>query len=232
MRVLRFFLGIFLVPFCVAATLAVTDLARAVQPDSRAAVPPSAWAMVGGFLLWLFLYYTVPRPVRSYVLAHELTHALWGALMGARVSQIKVSEERGSVTLSKSNFLITLAPYFFPLYTVLVILVYLVLSAFVDVEPYAMVWLALVGFTWGFHVTFTASTLLQRQSDIREYGHAFSYALIYLLNVVGVGLWIVMVSPATLEHMVSATSGGLASVFRVVHASMSALARAVLDRLA
>jgi hypothetical protein len=155
----------------------------------------------GGFLFWIFLYFVLPLPVRTYVLAHELTHALWGTLMGARIFKMRVLKNNGSVTLSKSNFLIALAPYFFPLYTVMVIAGYYVLSIFYDVEAYYLFWLGLVGFTWGFHFTFTISTLLQHQSDINEYGAVFSYALIYLLNAAGICIWIVMVSAATIEQM-------------------------------
>jgi hypothetical protein len=117
--------------------------------------------------------------------------------------------------MSERKFLVTLAPYFFPLYTVLVTACYGALGIFFEVRKYAMFWLWLVGLTWGFHLTFTVNTLMQRQSDIREYGAVFSCALIVLLNAAGVGLWIVGVSPATLEQMeallrehVSAAYGG------------------------
>lgn len=202
MKTVKILLGILLIPFCVAATQTVISLIQAAQPSFAGVIPPSAWALSGGFLLWLFLYLTLPPPVRTYVLAHELTHALWASLMGAKVLRIKVSKEKGYVTLSKSNFLIILAPYFFPLYTVLVIIGYYILSIFVEVEPYYLYWLGLVGFTWSFHFTFTLSSLFHHQRDIKECGRISSYAFIYLLNMMGIGLWIVIVSAATLEQMV------------------------------
>jgi len=203
MRVLRFFAGLLLIPLCYAASLALFDLVQNARPDSTWVVPPTTLALAGGFVFWLFLYFTLPRPVRSYVLAHELTHALWGLFMGARVSRMHVSRESGSVTLSKTNFLITLAPYFFPLYTVLVIVGYYILAVFLPVSDYALFWLALVGFSWGFHFTFTISTLMQHQSDIRECGYLFSYGVIYFCNALGICLWTVLVSEATLEQLVT-----------------------------
>lgn len=202
MKVIRFFLGILLIPFCVAATQTVRSLIVLTQPLCVNAIPPSAWALGGGFFLWLFIFFTLPRPARTYVLAHELTHVLWASIMGAKVFHMRISRESGSVTLSKSNFLITLAPYFFPLYTIITIIGYYVLSIFLEVEAYYLYWLALVGLTWGFHFTFTISTLLQHQSDIQECGRLFSLAVVYLLNVLGIGLWVVIVSAATLEQMV------------------------------
>lgn len=195
-------MGLLLLPFCVALTRMVLSVIRLIQPESTAAVPPSAWALGGGFVCWILLYFTMPRPARSYVLAHELTHALWGLMMGARVSKMRISKEGGSVTLSKSNMFITLAPYFFPLYTVLVIIGYYILSVFFPVEEYYLFWLCAVGFSWGFHFTFTISTLMQHQSDIKEYGALFSYSVIYLFNVFGIVLWIILVSAVTLEQTV------------------------------
>ena len=202
MKILTFFVGVFLLPVCFAVSETAVSLIRAITPSLSATIPASVWALGGGFLFWIFLYFTVPMPVRTYVLAHELTHALWGAMMGARIFRMRVSKDTGSVTMSKSNFLITLAPYFFPLYTVIVISGYYILSVFYDVHEYQLFWLGLVGFTWGFHFTFTISTLLQHQSDIKEYGAVFSYVLIYLLNVVGICIWILIVSDVTIEQMI------------------------------
>ncbi|MDP6491278.1 MAG: hypothetical protein QGH42_12370 [Kiritimatiellia bacterium] len=199
-RIVRFLLGLLLIPVCVAASMTLYGLLREIQPGT---VPSDTWWLLGGFAFWLFAYFVLPRPVRSYILAHELTHALWGWMMGARVSNLRVAEDKGSVTLSKTNFLITLAPYFFPLYTVLTICLFGVLSLFYAVERYHLWWMSMIGFTWGFHFTFTVSTLMQRQSDIRACGHLFSYTLIYSLNVMGIGLWTVAVTPATLERYVT-----------------------------
>lgn len=205
MRIVRFFVGLLLLPVCVAVTQAVVSLVRLTQVATDVIIPPSAWALGGGFVLWLIVFFTLPRPVRTYVLAHELTHALWGSLMGEKVLDMRVSAQKGSVTLSGSNFLITLAPYFFPLYTMLTIIGYSVMGLFWDMGDYYLCWLGLVGLTWGFHFTFTLSSLLQRQTDIKECGHLFSYAIIYLFNVIGIGLWIVAVSDATLEQLIRLT---------------------------
>lgn len=192
--------GIVLLPFCFAASRTLWALVAGLQPPSWSRLPLAMWALAGGFLFWLVVYACLPRMVRTYVLAHELTHALWAWLMGARVSKLRVSRKGGSVQLSKKNFIITLAPYFFPLYTVLIILGYMVLSLFFDLRAYEPLWLGLVGFTWGFHLTFTVSTLMTHQPDIQENGRLFSYAVIYLMNVLGICLWIVMVASPTLEQ--------------------------------
>ncbi len=203
MRIIRLVAGLLLLPLCYAAARTLFATMMSLHAAGNAALTPEEWALLVGFGLWLFLYFTMPRPVRSYILAHELTHALWAWMSGATVHGIKVAEDRGSVELSRSTFLITLAPYFFPLYTVIVIIVYIALSVFFNVADYNVFWMGLIGLTWGFHFTFTISTLLQHQTDIKDCGYIFSYALIFLLNVLGIIAWIVIVSEATLEGMVS-----------------------------
>jgi hypothetical protein len=178
-------------------TQSAFELMQSIPVTSNSIIPvPIRW-LGGGFALWMVIYFLLPAPVRTYVLAHELTHALWGALMGAKISNLKVSKESGSVTLSKTNFLITLAPYFFPFYTMIVIAVYFITGCFLEIEDYFFYWLGLVGFTWSFHITFTVRSLLQKQTDIKEYGHLFSYTVIFIFNILCIALWIILISPAT-----------------------------------
>lgn len=158
-----------------------------------------SWALPTGFAVSAALFFLMPRPYRTYVLGHELTHALWGLLAGARVGRIKVSRRGGHVMLSKSNFMVSLAPYFFPIYAGLVVTAWCIAGWFLDLEPYRNVWLVVVGLTWGFHITFTVYMLTQRQPDIEEHGRVFSYTVIYLANLFFVALWIVLFSPVTLR---------------------------------
>jgi len=208
--------GLCLLPFCVSVTMATVSLVGSLRPASFMAVPYSAWSLLAGFTLWLVVYSTLPRPVRTYVLAHELTHALWAWLMGAKVRNMKLSKNGGSVVISENNIFITLAPYFFPLYTVIVIAVYYLLTLFLDVGKYECWWLFLVGITWGFHITFTISALLQRQTDILEYGRILSLAFIYLLNVLGIGTWIVMVSTASFGQYIRLLGSGTMKVWTTI----------------
>ena len=192
----KFLLGLLLVPACVAATRAVLKLILALRPLEGFSF--SAWSFVGGFVFFVMLYLLLPAPMKIYVLAHELTHALWGIAMGARASKLRASADGGSVTLSKTNVLITLAPYFFPLYTVLLLITYLVCAHFFDLRAYRPVWYALLGVTWAFHLVFTLHALRQRQPDIMEHGRIFSWTLIYLINMLTLGVWICVLAAPTL----------------------------------
>ena len=202
LKLIKFFAGILLIPVCISVSQTLWVLILSIHPDSTAFIPPPAAALLTGFVLWMILYHVAPLPVRTYILAHELTHALWGTLMGAEIFSIKVGDDHGHVELSDNNFIITLAPYFFPLYTMLTIAAYYLSAVFFDVQKYDIFWLAAIGFTWGFHLTFTIAALMQHQPDIRQHGHLFSYTVIYIFNIIGICFWVIMVSSATLETMV------------------------------
>lgn len=227
MRFVKFMIGLLLLPACVAASQTLWGVLESAQPASASLLPAPALALLAGFAVWMLLFTLFPSPVRTYIFAHELTHALWGLLMGASIRKFNVKEDHGSVVLSKTNFLITLAPYFFPLYTVIVIAAYHLLRLFYRVERLDLLWLALVGFTWGFHLTFTVSALLQRQSDIRQQGRLFSYTVIYLANVAGICAWVVFVSGATLRDTLELAAVHGAGTLEM----LSAAARYIAPRL-
>jgi hypothetical protein len=194
-KFIKFLIGLFLLPLCWAFSRTVYLLLRALP----AASSWTEWALPAGFLLSVAGFFLLPKPFRTYVLGHELTHAVSGLLMGAKVGRMKVGEKGGHVMMSKSSFIISLAPYVFPFYTGLVILLWYAAGWFVDLNPYRPWWLAAVGMTWGFHVTFTVYMLGQSQPDVLENGRLFSYVLIYLTNLFFVAVWIILVGSPVLD---------------------------------
>lgn len=202
MKWLKLVAGLLLLPFCVALARVLWDLLLAAQTHPDAMLPMPALALLAGLLCWVLIFTFFPQPVRSYIIAHEFTHVLWGILMGASIHRIRIRHDHGDVQLSKTNFLITLAPYFFPFYTVLLIVVYGGLQLFFDVSRYDKAWLFGIGATWGFHLTFTISALLQKQSDIRSQGHLFSYTFITLANLTGICLWVIAVTDVSFDYAI------------------------------
>jgi len=195
-KVIKFLLGLALLPLCAALSRVLFALLREFPAESGSWAD---WALPAGFAAAAAGFFLLPRPFRVYVLAHELTHAAWGALMGARVGKMKVGKNGGHVMLSKSNFIISLAPYFFPFYTGAVIGLWAVARLFWDVSRYEPWWLAAVGLTWGFHLTFTVYMLGQRQPDIQENGRLFSYTVIYAVNLIFAALWMIAIGPPELR---------------------------------
>lgn len=203
MRLLKFIIGLLLLPLCLAATRSIFIICQGLSSSSFGNNPASFFGLIIGICFWLVLYFSMPRPAWSYVLGHELTHAFWAWLFGAKVSHVKVSSKGGSVNVSHSNFIITLAPYFFPIYTILVLIIYQLVVLFYDQRTYEPLWLGCVGLTWAFHVTFTLSMLKTHQPDIAEHGKLFSFSFIYLMNLLVLGFLIVCIASPTiaaLEH--------------------------------
>lgn len=220
MRALTFLIGLLLLPACWAASLTLYHLLNNLNPGESLFSTEALW-LSGGALVFLLLCSILPAPTRTYVFGHELTHAIWAKAFRAKVSNFKVSKKGGSVTVSRNNFLITLAPYFFPIYTMIVIIIYFGLYPFIDVTHYAHWWLGLLGFTWSFHITFTIVVLAQHQPDVQVYGKLFSYVIIYLFNVLGLCLWIVIISEPTLELFVESFRLELINLWEVVRITLS-----------
>lgn len=186
---LRFLLALVLLPLC-WSFLCVLWKSICIAAGGEHGFTGESVALLGGMAAFTLSWVTVSRPVRAYVLGHELTHAFWGMLFGARASDLKVGKNGGSVRLTKSNFLVTLAPYFFPFYTFVVIVAALVTAIFVRPLPWLPLWMFMIGFTWAFHVLFTVETLSMSQPDIRLYGRLFSWTVILVFNVAWVLVWL------------------------------------------
>ena len=209
---LRLLLGLMLLPAC-------WGVARAFPACLAAATASSGWlgaetlSLLGGLVAFSLVWLALPHPVRAYVLGHELTHALWGLLFGARPSRLRVRASGGSVQLTKSNMLITLAPYFFPFYTFTVLLVAGGVMLFVRPLPCRPLWLFSIGFTWAFHVLFTLETLTHRQPDITLYGRVFSWVLVFLLNALLVLVALASVTPLSFADLARMLFDGAASAY-------------------
>jgi hypothetical protein len=118
------------------------------------------------------------------VLGHELTHAFWALLMGARVGGMKVGKSGGQVQTSKTNWFITLAPYFFPFYAMLFMALFFLAHLIWNLSAWMWVLFFLVGLGWSFHVTFTFIILFSvGQPDVKSQGYLFSAVAIYLMNL-------------------------------------------------
>src|SRR5437763_15417981 len=135
-RWVKFVFAIFLIPICAVLTQTFFTVFARATATQRLWAGEEFWFFSFGAVLWLVAFFGLPRPIVIYVFGHELTHALWVLLMGGRVSRFQVGRDGGHVVTNRNNFWIALAPYFFPLYSILAIVSYGVLSLFLNVQPY------------------------------------------------------------------------------------------------
>ncbi len=191
LKFLKMVIGILLLPLCVGAASAVWRMLPGLGRADTVWIP-----VVAGAAVWGLVYILFPRPMWLYVAGHELTHAVWTWCFGGRVRNIKVSSEGGHVMTSKTNFVIALAPYFFPFYAVVVVGVFLLARLMWPWDRLELWFLALLGAAYAFHLTLTAHILKTRQSDITEHGYIFSAAIIFIGNVLVLLLGIPLLTSA------------------------------------
>jgi hypothetical protein len=193
-RWVKFVFAIFLLPICGVLTQTFfTAFARATVTQ-RLWAGEEFWFFSLGAVLWLIAFFGLPRPILIYVFGHELTHALWVWLMGGRVSRFRVGPDGGHVVTTKANFWIALAPYFFPIYSILTIAIYGGLSFFLNMQPYGRLLYAVIGVTWAFHFTFTCWMIPKNQTDLTDQGTFFSLVVIYLMNLLLLSVMLVLAS--------------------------------------
>jgi hypothetical protein len=175
---IKFILAVLLLPVCAGAARALWLVLRAGYGADTVWIP-----LLAGAACWIVIFFLLPKPMWIYVFGHELTHALWTWLHGGQVKKMKITSKGGHVVISKTNFLIALAPYFFPLYAVLVIGVFALGNLIWNWHGYLVWFHLLVGAAYAFHVSLTIHILRTQQSDITSQGYLFSAVVIFLGNV-------------------------------------------------
>ena len=218
----RTVVAVLCLPFVWALCVTFVDALSLSAGSGQGIFSAEAIALFAGMIVFVVAWTVLPNPVRLYVLGHELTHAVWGLAFGARVSRLKVRATGGSVSLTKSNVWITLAPYFFPFWTMVVVALALATRAVMHFacpgEPFPAPWLWMfaVGFTWCFHACFTIRSLMQTQPDVEEYGRIFSWTLILACNIAGVLVWIVCTTDVSAMALAKRLAANAASSYVAV----------------
>lgn len=137
-----------------------------------------------GILVYFFIHVFIFRPVYLYVLGHEFVHVLATWVCGGQVVSFNVSPKGGNVVTSKTNFFIELSPYFVPIYTILIGIIYFFLRSIDKSIPHmSLVFIFLVGFTLAFHFVMTSEVLRMEQPDILKSGLIFSFVVIFVANL-------------------------------------------------
>lgn len=186
-------IGISLLPFCWIFTSAIFD---AFAQANAHGVRVPFWKtheflmFSGGATIWMtwfvicLLLWKQPRPLTVYVWGHELMHVLTARLFGGRIKDYEISREGGYIVTDRYNFLIALAPYLWPFASVPVLAIWGVVGWMPEAMYHREWFLAALGLTWAYHLSFTAWMIPIGQSDFEGPGRVFSLTLIYLFNVV------------------------------------------------
>lgn len=121
---------------------------------------------------------------------HELSHGITALLTFRRIHSFHAEEKQGVIYTSgseKTRFLVTLAPYCFPVYTFpLLILRCLVMKQLLPIMD------VLIGFTVGLHIVCFKEQTGNHQTDIKMHPLYFSY--IYIIAVLLFDICLILLS--------------------------------------
>lgn len=187
--------SVLILPCCAVAAIAFFRFLGSAA-EQAAWKTESFWFFTLGCVLALVQFLYFARPVVAYVFGHELTHLIFAVLCFGKVHEFKVTRQGGFVVVSKNNWLISLSPYFFPIYAVAASLLFWAIAKKVDLEApihlgwtllpyYKLRWITqtVLGALWGFHMAFTVWMIRRSQPDLVMNQLFFSLNVIVLVNL-------------------------------------------------
>lgn len=181
--------GILMIPVAIAATASFYNHLMLIK-EMASLLKYFVWGIAGYALLHLLFY----KPTYLYVLGHEAVHAGMSWIFGGKIMSFKASKNGGSVKTDKSNFITELAPYFIPLYAIIITVIYFLFSYSYQVD--GRIFVFLIGFTLAFHIISTIEVMKTKQPDIMKSGYIFSVILVYTLNIVVISVIFNLMFPA------------------------------------
>jgi len=137
------------------------------------------WILLGGALAYLLAHVFLRKPERMYLWAHEFSHLIVSKLFFRKVHSFHItSRDGGKVVIDRTNVVIDLAPYVFPLYSMGAGAAAVFLKS---VSPWVPdLYLALASFLFTMHVLFSAEGVIKGQPDVKRSGRLFSGAVVLL----------------------------------------------------
>lgn len=186
--IIKFIIGVVAFPLAYGVTLAfyknailISELAKRLD------------YFIWGIVIYVILHLLFYKPTYFYVLGHEAVHAGMAWIFGGKIKSFKVSEDGGAVKTDKSNFIIELAPYFIPIYAIIITVVYFVIASSYAINGALFVFL--IGFALAFHIISTIEIMKIRQPDIVKSGYFFSIIMVYVINIIVIALIFSLVFP-------------------------------------
>jgi len=190
-------LPVLFVPFSAALLRTLYAAERELGAGTALGMSPASLMFVAGMAFATLFCVAYRNSIRLYIIAHEITHALFGWISGAKVSGVTFAKFGGRAKISKSNMMILLSPYFVPFYAFLLVMIYSPVSLFIPMPGTVpgRAYVFFIGLAWGHHFWWTVGVLWQLQPDLREYGRFFSVNLVLFANLLALNFLFSLFSP-------------------------------------
>ncbi|MBR5130270.1 MAG: M50 family metallopeptidase [Alphaproteobacteria bacterium] len=142
------------------------------------------------FVVTSIAFFMLPFLSGSFlaIMEHELTHMLFAILTGHKPVDLEVNQNKGGYLAfqGEGNWLIALAPYFFPTFAVVVMLSSLVYMGMG--KPLPDLYWAIFGTMCGYHLVSTILEIHPQQTDFKSAGYIFTIAFLPGINLIVYGL--------------------------------------------
>jgi hypothetical protein len=150
----KFILGISLLPFVWSASLSLVNELALIDKLAQ----NYFWA---GLISLLVIYLFIWEPAAVYAGGHKILEAMF-KFFGP---------------------LVKTAPYLLPIYTIVLAILYIVLSGVVKSPNLANYFIFLLGFSVSLHLVFSAKTLRAKKEDFLKGNYIFGFSFVYIVNL-------------------------------------------------
>ena len=146
-------------------------------------------ALIGGFLAFFIIrgFMDSDSKTTMEIAAHEMTHAFFALLTLHKVKSLRVNPENDGGAMSfegPANWLIIIAPYFFPLFGMCVMFG---ISFYTHYWQYNFILSLIMGFFIGYHVDTVTSQIHEKQTDLPKVGYKFCFIFLPGANLWAIG---------------------------------------------
>ena len=166
----------------VIGAIAYGSVLVSMMDQSLLLIPHVETALIGfvsGAIFWIVLRHKLGF---FGVFEHEFTHLIMGLIMFQKPEAFFATAKRGHVRVGGKNFLVDLAPYYFPTFSIILLLVF----PFLRESAYA-VYFPVLGFITGYHLVSQIIDFRFYQGDIRVSGMAFSVVFCLFASILTFG---------------------------------------------
>ena len=183
-KVIKNLTGFILVPLVSSATLSFYKTAEDFSRREESII-----YLLTGIISYLVIRLIISKIGSSImefaeVFYHELIHTIYSVIFLKGIKSFFASDAKGGeIQTSRSNFIIELSPYFFPF-----VAVFFSLIKPIVVEKYHGYLILCAGTGIGLHLSSVFHDLKVEQSDIDKNGILFSFVIIFLLNMIFLGI--------------------------------------------
>lgn len=158
--IIKFILGICLLPFIYSSSVSFLDQLSLIEKPLQT----SFWL---GVISLLITYLIIWEPVIVYARGQKLLEIIF----------------------SFFKPLVKIAPYLLPVYTIILFLIFWLVSIVLKSVDLTKHFVFLFGFSFVFHLIFSAKTMRSKQADFLKANYIFGFSLIFIINLTLIALF-------------------------------------------